>query len=680
MIKVGVVHGWSNDKVLIAIQDRQNLPSFGDILYTIDAMDNGSRYLLMEVTGFHGEAPHSSTYVDLRSEIARLDVIMLVNARLFIEIVKRKDGKVILQRASRPPQIGNTVYITKKGDVDSEEIMKYISEYTYKASKPGSRGIGVVVLRAGQAHNEIVAREKYFYNAQFNVDLPDMLKKHVLVVGQTGSGKTSGIQGILLKYALDSSEPIGWLVIDRHGEYTPPEGYVEDKFIGYLVDAIRSNPDLTGKTRIVTYRLVKNANTTHKIATVASVFDVLYTPISASSITLHDFFGLEHISMDVASMVEEFVQLIMDIIKKYQANVQDDKRSKSRPVDPARIASIFWAKDDPEYANGNMLAMIPLIVDNFIRYEGVGARSEEKRGIHKELVERGIDARSSRMLRRMILSIMGWRIKTHVGKEGYSIAVIDDTNSVVKVSESLKDPNELACLLQALKIGIGSSASDRYPWINMCRDTENIVLKDSSGVDFSQVVNLIDEGNIVIFDVSQLDNVMADLAVLTLVRKIFEKRLEAGVESSKLKPVISIVSEEAPLYLGSEHVRSPFNPFARIAREGRKFGIGLVAITQMASLIERQILGNFNTMITMRTRSSSDINLMRDIGIPVENLPFLGDRECFIYTPELPIKEPIPVYIPAWFDEIYVEEVKKRRSKMRTQVTKVPEALLKVAD
>ena len=188
-----------------------------------------------------------------------------------------------------------------------------------------------------------------------------------------------------------------------------------------------------------------------------------------------------------------------------------------------------------------------------------------------------------------------------------------------------------------------------YPWEGLCSERE-AVLEPETGVDLSEIVESVDKGDIVVLDVSQLTPAQADLVSLTLTRRLFEKRLSEGVEVSRGKSVIAIVSEEAPLYLSPERVSSPFNPFARVAREGRKFNVGLVAITQLATMIEKQLLANFNTLVVLRTRSSADLSFYNDIGLPVETLPYLGDRECFIYSPDLPIKEPIPAYIPAWFD------------------------------
>jgi hypothetical protein len=65
------------------------------------------------------------------------------------------------------------------------------------------------------------------------------------------------------------------------------------------------------------------------------------------------------------------------------------------------------------------------------------------------------------------------------------------------------------------------------------------------------------------------------------------------------KPVISIILEEAPRVLGKEVLEKGSNIFSTIAREGRKFKVGLVAITQLPSLIPRQILANMNTKIIL---------------------------------------------------------------------------------
>ena len=65
------------------------------------------------------------------------------------------------------------------------------------------------------------------------------------------------------------------------------------------------------------------------------------------------------------------------------------------------------------------------------------------------------------------------------------------------------------------------------------------------------------------------------------------------------KPVISIILEEAPRVLGKKVLERGTNIFDTIAREGRKFQVGLVAITQLPSEIPKNILANMNTKIIL---------------------------------------------------------------------------------
>lgn len=65
------------------------------------------------------------------------------------------------------------------------------------------------------------------------------------------------------------------------------------------------------------------------------------------------------------------------------------------------------------------------------------------------------------------------------------------------------------------------------------------------------------------------------------------------------KPVVSIVIEEAPRVLGKDVLEQGSNIFSTIAREGRKFKVGLIAVTQLPSLIPREILANMNTKIIL---------------------------------------------------------------------------------
>lgn len=119
------------------------------------------------------------------------------------------------------------------------------------------------------------------------------------------------------------------------------------------------------------------------------------------------------------------------------------------------------------------------------------------------------------------------------------------------------------------------------------------------------------------------------------------------------KPVISIVLEEAPRVLGKEVLERGSNIFSSIAREGRKFNVGLIAITQLPSLIPREILANMNTKIILGTEMLNERQAIiesasQDLSSDSRNIAALDKGECIVSSNFS--KFAIPIKIP-FFDE-----------------------------
>ncbi|MBW3016843.1 ATP-binding protein [Candidatus Woesearchaeota archaeon] len=110
----------------------------------------------------------------------------------------------------------------------------------------------------------------------------------------------------------------------------------------------------------------------------------------------------------------------------------------------------------------------------------------------------------------------------------------------------------------------------------------------------------IENSKTVIIDTSSFSGAVEILIGSMVASSIFSRYRKYMSEGTlKQKPVISIILEEAPRVLGKEVLEAGPNVFSTIAREGRKFKIGLVAITQLPSLIPRNILANMNTKIIL---------------------------------------------------------------------------------
>lgn len=116
----------------------------------------------------------------------------------------------------------------------------------------------------------------------------------------------------------------------------------------------------------------------------------------------------------------------------------------------------------------------------------------------------------------------------------------------------------------------------------------------------SDICKDLENGKMVIVDTSHFSGSLEILVGSMVASEIFNRyRLYKRDGTLVQKPVISIVIEEAPRVLGKEILERGTNVFGSIAKEGRKFKIGLFAITQLPSLIPRDILANMNTKIIL---------------------------------------------------------------------------------
>ena len=124
------------------------------------------------------------------------------------------------------------------------------------------------------------------------------------------------------------------------------------------------------------------------------------------------------------------------------------------------------------------------------------------------------------------------------------------------------------------------------------------------------------------------------------------------------KPVISIVLEEAPRVLGKKALEKGHNIFETIAREGRKFKVGLTAITQLPSLIPRQILANINTKIILGIEMKPERQAIiesasQDLSEDDRNIASLDKGEAIITSNFT--KFATPIKIP-FFEELVKKE------------------------
>ncbi len=168
------------------------------------------------------------------------------------------------------------------------------------------------------------------------------------------------------------------------------------------------------------------------------------------------------------------------------------------------------------------------------------------------------------------------------------------------------------------------------------------------------VVRHLQEGKVVLIDVSGLGSTEEVLVASFLTRRVLDEwstlYLDDPDRHERL-PVVAVVLEEAQRVLGAQKDRES-NVFPRVAREGRKFKVGLCAITQQPKLLDGELLSQFNTFFVLGLADEKDRNILRssskqDISALGPEIQTLMPGECLLANLEAPFAVPAKVHLYA---------------------------------
>jgi uncharacterized protein len=152
----------------------------------------------------------------------------------------------------------------------------------------------------------------------------------------------------------------------------------------------------------------------------------------------------------------------------------------------------------------------------------------------------------------------------------------------------------------------------------------SFLIDESKGLHSQQsrlvedVFEALKQGKTVIIDLSLRDSFEASIISNIFVRKLFEnnKREYTNLESNQKGVINTVVFiEEAQNVLSEDFVRTNANPFVRLAKEGRKFGLGLVAVTQRPSAISEEIRTQAENFFVFYMGNTRDVKALSESNI-----------------------------------------------------------------
>lgn len=145
------------------------------------------------------------------------------------------------------------------------------------------------------------------------------------------------------------------------------------------------------------------------------------------------------------------------------------------------------------------------------------------------------------------------------------------------------------------------------------------------------------KGSIKVINLSEVPSDVLPLVIGLLARIIFT--IQQWSVSEKRHP-IALLCDEAHLYV-QQNIQYDavaeigLKCFERIAKEGRKYGVGLVIISQRPSEVNRTVLSQCNNFISLRLTNIDDQNVIKrllpdNLGNIAENLSLLDIAEAIV--------------------------------------------------
>lgn len=191
---------------------------------------------------------------------------------------------------------------------------------------------------------------------------------------------------------------------------------------------------------------------------------------------------------------------------------------------------------------------------------------------------------------------------------------------------------QLARFIQRLE----SKKEDKRLNFMFCSD-DNLLDYDYMSLLCSKLMSSASNcGGVKIIDFSEVPSDILPLIVSLIARVIFF--VQQWIDKDKIAP-IALFCDEAHLYIpesatqGTE--KTSLQSFERISKEGRKYGLSLIVITQRPSEVDRTVLSQSSNFIAMKLTNAEDQNVIKrllpdSMGNFAELLPVLDVGEALV--------------------------------------------------
>jgi len=181
--------------------------------------------------------------------------------------------------------------------------------------------------------------------------------------------------------------------------------------------------------------------------------------------------------------------------------------------------------------------------------------------------------------------------------------------------------------------------------------------------DMGDPISFIKEGRTNVLNISELSEKQANVAVAFYLQQLLKDRKDASIarhgrtkreRNYRFNSPIFVIIEEAHVFIPKDHDTSAKYWAAKIAREGRKFGLGLGIVSQRPRSVDLNVLSQLGSFAIMKIIQEDD---QRQIASATEST----SRELITQLTSLNVGDAI--LVGQWTNlpsMVHVEEVKEK--------------------
>lgn len=475
-------------------------------------------------------------------------------------------------------------------------------------------------------------------NQEVKIPVNELFGRHLAVLGNTGSGKSCTVAG-LIRWSVEQachvkgqSPNSRFIILDPNGEYGNAFEELDVDVLKFKVQPDKDEKQL---------RIPAWMWTSEEWASVFRASDKTQKPILREALrTLRSAADVEDVIEDSIISTQRRLIFLRDFLKvsivlqKYNGQ---EKTSFGKDFN-AKLESLKYSAtklgDDVDWKN-----TVVSLCDEGLRIKDKYKKSFTKQGELVEYYDPFNSQEIEEYQEKLLETIKQVKINENISSISEDDPIEFPLNELSEIIEDIAEKTSAAQFVDFMTIRIKSMLKNAVlsPVIG---NNEKITLLEWINNYLGPQDDGTIKGKICVIDLSLLPSEMVHLMVATISRLIFEA-LQRYRRYYEVELPTLLVIEEAHNFIhryneedaGSDKLCSKI--FEKIAREGRKFGLGLMVSSQRPAELSQTVLSQCNSFVIHRIVNDRDQEMIKkmvpdNMGNILSELPALPTKKAIV--------------------------------------------------